>query len=131
VGDTSVGVNRHRIDSRTGLLCTAALAEQRSQVLCIRCCRLSGMGKLRNRPDRQLLDRNPANYFAGKVANDGPLSYIWRFGNIDPSRRSTSMRILVIGATGTIGRAVVDALAPRHEIVRISRSSTPITVDIS
>jgi uncharacterized protein YbjT (DUF2867 family) len=39
------------------------------------------------------------------------------------------MRILVIGATGTIGRAVVDALAPRHEIVRIS--STPITVDIS
>jgi NAD(P)-dependent dehydrogenase (short-subunit alcohol dehydrogenase family) len=41
------------------------------------------------------------------------------------------MRILVIGATGTIGRAVVDALAPRHEIVRISRSSTPITVDIA
>lgn len=41
------------------------------------------------------------------------------------------MRIFVIGATGTIGHAVVDALAPRHEIVRASRSSTPITVDLA
>src|SRR3954471_8492916 len=41
------------------------------------------------------------------------------------------MKILVIGATGTIGRAVVTALAGRHEIVEASRKSTPLTVDIS
>src|SRR5436190_5669227 len=41
------------------------------------------------------------------------------------------MRILVIGATGTIGRAVVEALAPGNEIVAASRSKSPITVDIT
>jgi NAD(P)-dependent dehydrogenase (short-subunit alcohol dehydrogenase family) len=41
------------------------------------------------------------------------------------------MRILVIGATGTIGKAIVDALSPRHEVVPVSRSHTPITVDLA
>jgi NAD(P)-dependent dehydrogenase (short-subunit alcohol dehydrogenase family) len=41
------------------------------------------------------------------------------------------MRILVVGATGTIGRAVVAALMSRHDIVPISRRSTPITVDLA
>ncbi len=40
------------------------------------------------------------------------------------------MRILVVGATGTIGRAVCDALAPRHEVVRASRRSA-LSVDIA
>lgn len=31
------------------------------------------------------------------------------------------MKIIVIGATGTIGKAVADALAERHEVVRASR----------
>jgi NAD(P)-dependent dehydrogenase (short-subunit alcohol dehydrogenase family) len=31
------------------------------------------------------------------------------------------MKIVVIGATGTIGKAVADALAPRHEVIRVSR----------
>jgi NAD(P)-dependent dehydrogenase (short-subunit alcohol dehydrogenase family) len=31
------------------------------------------------------------------------------------------MRIVVLGATGTIGRAVADALAARHEVIRASR----------
>lgn len=39
------------------------------------------------------------------------------------------MKIIVIGATGTIGRAVADALAARHEVVRASRSGEP-SVDI-
>ena len=30
------------------------------------------------------------------------------------------MRVIVIGATGTIGTAVADALATRHEIIRAS-----------
>jgi len=41
------------------------------------------------------------------------------------------MRILVIGATGTIGRAVVEALSPGNEIVAASRSKSAITVDIA
>jgi NAD(P)-dependent dehydrogenase (short-subunit alcohol dehydrogenase family) len=35
------------------------------------------------------------------------------------------MKVIVIGATGTIGKAVADALAARHEVVRVSRSGTP------
>ncbi len=41
------------------------------------------------------------------------------------------MRILVVGATGTIGRAVVAALSTGNEIVPVSRRSTPITVDLA
>ncbi len=33
------------------------------------------------------------------------------------------MRVLVVGATGRLGRAVVEALADRHEVVEASRSS--------
>ena len=41
------------------------------------------------------------------------------------------MRILVVGATGTIGRAVVEALSAGNEIVSASRSKSPIEVDIA
>jgi NAD(P)-dependent dehydrogenase (short-subunit alcohol dehydrogenase family) len=41
------------------------------------------------------------------------------------------MRILVVGATGMIGRAVVAALMGSNEIVPVSRRSTPITVDLA
>jgi NAD(P)-dependent dehydrogenase (short-subunit alcohol dehydrogenase family) len=42
------------------------------------------------------------------------------------------MRIIVVGATGTIGRAVVSALAGKgHDVVGVSSKSTPIAVDIS
>jgi len=40
------------------------------------------------------------------------------------------MRIVVIGATGTIGRAVVEALEPGNEIIEASHSKSPVTVDI-
>ncbi|HWC64865.1 MAG TPA: short chain dehydrogenase [Thermoanaerobaculia bacterium] len=40
------------------------------------------------------------------------------------------MKILVVGATGTIGRAVVAALEERHEIVPVSHRSGALTVDI-
>jgi NAD(P)-dependent dehydrogenase (short-subunit alcohol dehydrogenase family) len=39
------------------------------------------------------------------------------------------MRILVIGASGTIGKAIVDALSPSHEVLEASRKSG-ILVDI-
>ena len=39
------------------------------------------------------------------------------------------MRVLVIGATGTIGKAVADALAAKHEVVAASRSST-VKIDV-
>lgn len=41
------------------------------------------------------------------------------------------MRILVLGATGTIGRAIVQALGQRHEIVAASQSKSKVTVDLS
>jgi NAD(P)-dependent dehydrogenase (short-subunit alcohol dehydrogenase family) len=41
------------------------------------------------------------------------------------------MRIIIIGAAGTIGKAVVEALAERHEIVRVGRSSGDHQVDIA
>ena len=41
------------------------------------------------------------------------------------------MKILLIGATGTIGSAIDRELSPRHEIVRIGRSSGDFQVDIS
>lgn len=40
------------------------------------------------------------------------------------------MKIIVIGASGTIGRAVVKELEPRHEIIRAGFSSGDIEVDI-
>ena len=41
------------------------------------------------------------------------------------------MRILVIGASGTIGQAVVEALSTRHDIITASRSTRPVSVDIA
>jgi NAD(P)-dependent dehydrogenase (short-subunit alcohol dehydrogenase family) len=41
------------------------------------------------------------------------------------------MKLLLIGATGTIGHAIAVALSPRHEVVTVSRHSEPLRVDIS
>jgi NAD(P)-dependent dehydrogenase (short-subunit alcohol dehydrogenase family) len=41
------------------------------------------------------------------------------------------MRILIVGATGTIGKAVAGALEGRHELVLASRSKSPERVDVS
>jgi NAD(P)-dependent dehydrogenase (short-subunit alcohol dehydrogenase family) len=40
------------------------------------------------------------------------------------------MRILVIGAHGTIGREIVNALSGQHEVLSASRSNAEIPVDI-
>jgi NAD(P)-dependent dehydrogenase (short-subunit alcohol dehydrogenase family) len=40
------------------------------------------------------------------------------------------MRILVIGANGTIGREVVKALSSEHEVISASRKDSEVTVDI-
>jgi NAD(P)-dependent dehydrogenase (short-subunit alcohol dehydrogenase family) len=41
------------------------------------------------------------------------------------------MRILVIGATGTIGKAVVEALSSGNEVIRASSKTAPTKVDIA
>lgn len=41
------------------------------------------------------------------------------------------MKILLIGANGTIGSAIERELSPRHEVVRIGRKSGDFQVDIS
>ena len=40
------------------------------------------------------------------------------------------MRVLVIGATGTIGRAVADTLALTHDVVRIGHSSGDVRISL-
>jgi NAD(P)-dependent dehydrogenase (short-subunit alcohol dehydrogenase family) len=41
------------------------------------------------------------------------------------------MKVVVVGATGTIGRAVVQAIGNRHEVIPVSFSKSVIKVDIA
>lgn len=41
------------------------------------------------------------------------------------------MRVVVVGATGTIGRPVAEALGSRHEVLRVGRTSGDHRVDIA
>ncbi len=41
------------------------------------------------------------------------------------------MKIIVVGATGTIGRAIVDELSPRHELVKVGYQKGDVNVDIT
>jgi NAD(P)-dependent dehydrogenase (short-subunit alcohol dehydrogenase family) len=41
------------------------------------------------------------------------------------------MRILITGASGTIGQAVAQLLGRRHEIVAASRQKSPVTFDVT
>ena len=41
------------------------------------------------------------------------------------------MRVVIVGASGTIGRAVVDELRPRHEIITAGRASGNIQMDMT
>jgi len=41
------------------------------------------------------------------------------------------MKIIVVGATGTIGKSVVIALSGRHEIIKVSRSAGDVQVDLA
>ncbi|KAF1054075.1 MAG: hypothetical protein GAK43_01062 [Stenotrophomonas maltophilia] len=41
------------------------------------------------------------------------------------------MKIILIGASGTLGQAVERELAPRHDIIRVGRSSGDLRVDIT
>lgn len=41
------------------------------------------------------------------------------------------MKVIVIGASGTIGRAVVEQLAARHEVIRVGRTNGQHQVDIA
>src|SRR4051812_33018606 len=41
------------------------------------------------------------------------------------------MKIIVIGATGTIGKAVTEQLALRHEVIKVGKSRGQYQVDIA
>jgi len=41
------------------------------------------------------------------------------------------MRVVIIGATGTIGKAVVQALSERHEVLQVAHASGDYRVDIA
>lgn len=40
------------------------------------------------------------------------------------------MKIVIIGASGTVGRAVTETLSRKHEVIRVGRTQG-ITVDIT
>jgi dTDP-4-dehydrorhamnose reductase len=41
------------------------------------------------------------------------------------------MKVLVVGASGTIGRLVIKELAPRHEIIEAGKNQGQYQVDIT
>lgn len=41
------------------------------------------------------------------------------------------MKIIVVGANGTLGKAICDELSPKHEIISAGRSAGNVTVDIT
>lgn len=41
------------------------------------------------------------------------------------------MKVVLIGASGTIGQAVAQALAQRHQVIKVSRSSSGYSVDMA
>ncbi len=41
------------------------------------------------------------------------------------------MKIIVVGASGAVGRTVVDMLGDRHEVIKVGRSSGDIKIDIA
>jgi NAD(P)-dependent dehydrogenase (short-subunit alcohol dehydrogenase family) len=51
------------------------------------------------------------------------------FRTFSDEERKTSVKVIVIGATGTIGSAVAQALAARHDVVGVSRRG-PVRVDL-
>ena len=40
------------------------------------------------------------------------------------------MKIIIVGANGAVGKTAVDALASRHEIIKIGKSSGDAQADI-
>ncbi len=46
-------------------------------------------------------------------------------------RQSAPMKIILIGASGTIGKAVDAALGDRHEVVRVNRSGGDFRLDMA
>ena len=40
------------------------------------------------------------------------------------------MKIIIVGAAGTVGKAVVEALSGRHEVIRVGRTSGDVRMDI-
>ena len=41
------------------------------------------------------------------------------------------MKIIVVGATGTIGKSVIKALSGRHEILTVAHSGGDVKVDLA
>ncbi len=41
------------------------------------------------------------------------------------------MKIIIVGATGAVGKTAVDALSGRHEVIRVGRTSGDVQMDIA
>jgi NAD(P)-dependent dehydrogenase (short-subunit alcohol dehydrogenase family) len=52
-------------------------------------------------------------------------------GGLCPEFQEHIMKIILIGATGTIGNSIAQALADHHELIRVSRSKAEHRVDLA
>jgi NAD(P)-dependent dehydrogenase (short-subunit alcohol dehydrogenase family) len=50
---------------------------------------------------------------------------------VSEQEKAMSKKVVIVGATGTIGRAVAQALEGTHEVVRVGRNSGDLQVDIT
>jgi NAD(P)-dependent dehydrogenase (short-subunit alcohol dehydrogenase family) len=48
-----------------------------------------------------------------------------------PTFQEAAMKVVIVGATGTIGRAVVQALSGRHEVIEVGRTRGAYQADIT
>src|SRR5215210_3382383 len=48
-----------------------------------------------------------------------------------PVSRRVHVRVIVVGATGTIGKEIVNSLKPNHEVLTASRNSGDFKVDLT
>jgi NADP-dependent 3-hydroxy acid dehydrogenase YdfG len=53
----------------------------------------------------------------------------WR--NLSIGKWRMEMKVIIIGASGTIGTAVAKELEQKHEIIRAGRNGLDVTVDIT
>jgi NAD(P)-dependent dehydrogenase (short-subunit alcohol dehydrogenase family) len=51
--------------------------------------------------------------------------------NISPNFKRERMKVLIVGASGTIGKIVDRSLLPRHEIIRASKINSNLHIDLS
>jgi NAD(P)-dependent dehydrogenase (short-subunit alcohol dehydrogenase family) len=70
-------------------------------------------------------------YLHGRVPNLNVPADFHRNDGVFDRQTESGMKIILVGATGTLGKAVDRALSSRHEIVRVGKKGGDLQVDIT